>query len=390
MIKASGLQEIPLVKTSTNAFSDGMNAFLCIRRFLLIALLTLTLQLAGCGWLTHPSLEDYSSLHRTPLPVSKDSLHVRFFGTTTIQIDDGETALMIDGFFSRPSLPKLALSLISPNFASIGPNEKRIVEALEKGKVNKLAAVLVTHSHFDHALDSAFVACRKNALLVGSESTANIGRGQGLQNDQIYTPQEKETLKFGKFQVDVFTSLHSPDSWFQGKINEVLIPPASANAYKEGGTYSFLIRHEWGAILIHPSANYIPNMFNGIHADVIFLSIGSLGTQKGKFVNAYWNEVVAATEPAVVVPIHWDDFFRPLDQPLIPMSLGDNFTAGMDKVIELANAGKIRIELLPPFEAFDLNKNDVLPRQQNRLEGRTEKRFIKAFDSENSCHLTSQ
>jgi L-ascorbate metabolism protein UlaG (beta-lactamase superfamily) len=41
------------------------------------------------------------------------------------------------------------------------------------------------HTHFDHALDAAVVADRTGAVLVGGESTANIGRGHGLAEDRI-------------------------------------------------------------------------------------------------------------------------------------------------------------------------------------------------------------
>lgn len=377
----------PLNKISKDVLSNGMHIFLCVRGNSAIVVIALILQLVSCEWLTHPSLEQYSALQRTPSPMSKDALHIRFFGTTTLQVDDGQTAIMIDGFFSRPSVSRLALSYIAPNLASIGPNQKRIVTALNRGNVTNLAAVLVSHSHYDHALDSAFVACRTNAVLVGSQSTANIARGQGLPEVQIFTPAVNQTLRFGKFLVDVFDSLHSLPPRFQGTINEVLAPPASVNDYKEGGTYSFLIRHEWGTILIHSSAHFIPEMFRGVHADVVFLSIGSLGKQQKDFASRYWREVVGATEPALVVPIHWDDFFRPLDYPLIPMPFfGDKFTSGMDMVLEMANASNIRLELLPPFEAFDIKKSEVRTRRQKKLEGRPEKLFETAVDPMTSCH----
>ncbi len=382
---------IPLDKTGTDTTSNEINVFLYMCRPSLILFMTLMLQLVGCEWLTHPSLEQYSTLQKTPSPVTEDTLHVRFLGTTTIQVDDGQTAIMIDGFFSRPSLSRLALSFIAPNLASIGPNQERIIAALDRAKVNNLAAVLVTHSHYDHALDSAFVACRTNAILVGSESTANIGRGQGLHEDQIFTPRVNESLRFNKFLVDVFQSRHSPEPRFQGTIDEMLTPPASVSEYKEGGTYSYLIRHEWGTILIHPSAHFIPNMFDGIHADVVFLSIGSLGKQRTDFIRSYWREVVEATKPALVVPVHWDDFFRPLDARLVPMPfIGDNFTSGMDGILEMAKGSDTRVELWPAFDAFDIRKSDVRPRLQNKLQDKAEKLFTTVIYPQISCHTSHE
>ena len=48
-----------------------------------------------------------------------------------------------------------------------------------------LDAVICVHTHFDHALDSALVAERTGAKLVGGTSTANVGRGHDLPDDQI-------------------------------------------------------------------------------------------------------------------------------------------------------------------------------------------------------------
>jgi hypothetical protein len=32
-----------------------------------------------------------------------------------------------------------------------------------------------------------------------------------------------------------------------------------------------------------------------------------------------WKDVIARVKPKVLLPIHWDDFFAPLDKPLRPM-----------------------------------------------------------------------
>jgi len=65
---------------------------------------------------------------------------------------------------------------------------------------------------------------------------------------------------------------------------------------------------------------------------------------------------------------------------------GDKFTSGMDMVLEMANASNIRLELLPPFEAFDIKKSEVRTRRQKKLEGRPEKLFETAVDPMTSCH----
>jgi uncharacterized protein involved in exopolysaccharide biosynthesis len=52
----------------------------------------------------HPSLQPYADLQwKAPSGgESPATLKVTFLGVSTVLLDDGETALMTDGFFSRP------------------------------------------------------------------------------------------------------------------------------------------------------------------------------------------------------------------------------------------------------------------------------------------------
>ena len=124
-----------------------------------------------------PAMPDNPELYTNPVP-SDDAdnnpheLRAMFFGVSTIALFDGETTLLTDGFFSRPSAQQVLAGRVSPNHAAID-------EALQKAGIGEAAAVLVAHSHYDHALDAPAVCWRTGATLVGSESTLNIGRGYG-------------------------------------------------------------------------------------------------------------------------------------------------------------------------------------------------------------------
>lgn len=305
------------------------------------------LHLVACERLIHPSLEPFAAYQISLPAVTKEGLHARFFGVTTIQIDDGETAIMIDGFFSRPGLAQLL-------FMKIEPNEASIDSALEK--VPNLAAVLVAHSHYDHAMDSAVVAQRKKAVLFGTNSTANIGHGYPkLPSGQIKIPKHGEIWPFGRFSIQFLESPHSPDLYYPGEIAQPLKSPALVGDYREGRNFSFVLRHQLGTILIHPSANYSPCLYKDVKADVVFLSIGLLGKQSEAFRREYWQQVVRATGAKLVIPIHWDDLTRPLDKPLLPMPyIVDNFNAAMEFVLGMAKADGIHVRFMPLFEAVNV------------------------------------
>jgi L-ascorbate metabolism protein UlaG (beta-lactamase superfamily) len=115
-----------------------------------------------------------------------------------------------------------------------------------------------------------------------------------------------------------------------GEITAPLVPPARATDYREGGTWSLLVRHPSGTLLIHGSAGWVDGMLAERRADVVLLGIGGLGTKDEAYRDAYWREVVGATSPRLLVPIHWDDFTIPLGRPLQPMpTLLDDFDASM-------------------------------------------------------------
>ena len=87
---------------------------------------------------------------------SNAELTVMWMGVSTLLVDDGTSALLTDGFFSRPNLIDVALRKLSPSPA-------RIDESLRRAGIDTLIAVLPVHTHFDHALDSAAVAQRTRA-----------------------------------------------------------------------------------------------------------------------------------------------------------------------------------------------------------------------------------
>src|SRR5690348_10611914 len=115
--------------------------------------------------LGRPFMSDFAKRFDVPVAESDTPLTVTWLGVATLLISDGKSALMTDGFFSRPSLAAVGTRRLEPSL-------ERIIGCLERTRVRTLEAVIPVHTHFDHALDSAVVAERTNAVLVGGESAA--------------------------------------------------------------------------------------------------------------------------------------------------------------------------------------------------------------------------
>jgi L-ascorbate metabolism protein UlaG (beta-lactamase superfamily) len=303
--------------------------------------------------LSRSSLETYRSYLAAPAleTTSGPRLTVRFLGVTTLLISDGSTSLMTDGFFTRPGgLLKIALG------RKIRPDREVIERDLRRAGVEQLAVVVPLHSHYDHAMDSPEVALQTGALLLGSESSANIGRGWGLSEAQIEVVSPGKTYQFGDFMLTFIETAHVPlrVNVDRGgtEIEEPLVPPVPPLAYKVGQVYSLHIQHPLGQLLVHGSAGFVPGALEGVSAEVVFLSIGGLAHLEREYKETLFKEVVAATGASRVIPLHYDDFTQPLGEPLqlMPKVL-DDVGASLDFLVEKAEAQPgLDLQLLPAWE----------------------------------------
>jgi L-ascorbate metabolism protein UlaG (beta-lactamase superfamily) len=192
---------------------------------------------------------------------------------------------------------------------------------------------------------------------MGSRSSANLARGAGLPEDRIRIIRDGDRLHLGRFTVAIFGTPHSPRMHFPGTIDAPLRSPARASSYREGGNFSFLIEHGTTRILVVPSANYVAGRLRDVRADVVFLSIGMLGKQSCAFATEYWNETVRSSRARLVIPIHWDDFTRPLSRPLVPMRRGvDDFDRAMRIILSLAQRDGVTVRLPQPFIPIDMTQ----------------------------------
>ncbi|ETW26083.1 beta-lactamase superfamily domain protein [Mycobacterium kansasii 732] len=291
--------------------------------------------------LGRPDLARYSSRFSVPAAQPDSPLSVLWMGVSTLLLDDGSSALMTDGYFSRPSLAQVAAAKVSPSPA-------RVDGCLARAKVSRLAAVIPVHTHIDHAMDSALVADRTGAQLVGGESAANIGRGFGLAEDRLVIAVPGQPIELGAYDVTLVESHHCPPDRFPGVIDAPVVPPVRASAYRCGEAWSTLVHHRPSGrrLVIQGSAGFVKGALDGYRAEVVYLGVGQLGLQPRSYLVDYWTEVVRAVGARRVILVHWDDFFRPLSKPLraIPYA-ADDLDVSMRILDELAAADGISLQL---------------------------------------------
>jgi len=336
------------------------------RRLLALGLVAIAIALATTAVLLLTRYEDPAVDPAWALSADAEfpdgTVTVRYTGTSTLLFSDGETEWMIDGWFSRFGPLEFLLSDISPDIEAIA-------RGLELNEVDRLAAVIPIHSHFDHAMDAPEVARRTGAILLGSESTANIGRGWGLDENQIQIAVDREPIQIGQFTVTLIETRHfefpnpalAKRALADPLIETPLVPPVGAMEYRVGQPYAIHVAHPLGRWLVQGSAGYIEGSLSDFDADVVFLGIGGLGAQTEAYREAYWRETVTAVGATRVIPIHWDSLTGPAEGPFTGPVRASSLVnkSGGKRTLEFlkekeANHPELQFSTLPRFDKIVL------------------------------------
>ncbi len=318
---------------------------------------SLTVAFAALGW----KWRDRPAISALDWPVSEssgdaaDTVTVTWLGITTLLFDDGETQILTDGAFSRPSL--FDILTLRPVYSDIDV----INHAISKYRLDRLAAVVPLHSHFDHAMDVGHVANRTSAVVLGSESTANIARGAGVPVSQYQILASGESRRFGEFTITLIESRHAPlgiggKPPFPGTIDEPLEQPARVTDWHEGGTWSVLLNHPAGDILVQGSGGFLPDALPLQSAHVVMLGVAGLSRLGEDYARRYWEETVARTGATRVFPLHYDDFTQPFGEVQLFPYLVDDVSQTAKWLNELAGEAEppVDVALLPFGQPVDL------------------------------------
>jgi L-ascorbate metabolism protein UlaG (beta-lactamase superfamily) len=290
----------------------------------IVGLLVSLAALATWAWHERADMAD-TGLHPQVVDNPPDTaVTATWLGVTTLLFDDGETQILVDGFVSRPTLFE---SLTRRPVTCDAP---MINYVMNEYGINRLAAIIPAHSHYDHAMDVGAIANRSSASILGSESTASIARGYGVPEDQIVVAETGTPYSFGDFTVTLVPSLHAPiglrgEVPLAGTVDEPLELPAPITAWREGGSFSIVISHPQGTTIVQASAGFREGALDDVQADVVMLGVGLLESLGREYTERYWQALVTSTGATRVFPVHFEDQTRPFGEIVLPPKLIDNF-----------------------------------------------------------------
>jgi L-ascorbate metabolism protein UlaG (beta-lactamase superfamily) len=298
-------------------------------------------------WRDRSPLSDLGWSVSAPATDTDPGVTVTWLGITTLLFDDGETQILTDGTFTRLSLSDFYL--LRPVRSDIA----NINHTMDEFRINRLAAIIPVHSHFDHAMDVGNVANRSNAVVLGSESTANIARGANVPVDQYQILASGESRTFGNFTVTLIESAHvalgpGDGNWMSGIIDTPLVQPARVPAWDSGSVYSILISHPRGNTLVQGSAGFSKDLLVGREADVVMLSVAGLAALGREYTSEYWQETVSASGAGTVYPVHFDDFVQPFGDVRLFPNVVDNVVKTAAWIDEFAQRDSVKV-IRPQF-----------------------------------------
>ena len=272
-------------------------------------LLALALPLALAAPAAHAGLAQYSSLvvaDANPLGAPAGSgVRVTYLGVNGYQLEAGRHALLIDPYFTRVGLTRVAFS------QPIEPDAARVAAGLSRVRP-QVDAVLVTHSHFDHLLDVPEIMRRTGGRLVAGPTAVNLVRALGIPASRCLVAKPGQLRQLGPWRITVLRAEHDhvvgPNPPFPGSVPSPAPRPRRPSDYKLGEPLAFVIEANGQRIYIDSGGVPGTPLPQAGRIDLAIVGV-ALPDSRRRF-----PELVRSLRPRYVLPSHQDDFFAPFDR----------------------------------------------------------------------------
>jgi L-ascorbate metabolism protein UlaG (beta-lactamase superfamily) len=267
---------------------------------------------------------------------------VRWTGAAGLEFTHNGQTILIDPYHSRPGKFDVFFRRLMPNIHDI--------ESYLKEIPGKLSAIIVGHTHFDHALDIPEFSKHFNGSLIGSLSLEKLMARHGMAGRVTICEGNKRIELPGNAAVTMIPSTHGLVAFgripYPGSIDPSGRFPLTAREYRHGEVYMPKLE-VGGTIFMHAgSANLIESALNGHHCDVLFMCVPGW-----KKVPAYTTHLLEIVKPRMIIPFHFDDFTTPVRPHLKPRILPLTDLTGFVRRIK-QSAPHIEIRTPQPFETM--------------------------------------
>jgi L-ascorbate metabolism protein UlaG (beta-lactamase superfamily) len=212
---------------------------------------------------------------------------------------------------SRPGLARTLLRRPRPE------------EALVRERFSGLGAAYFGHTHYDHAMDlPAVAAASPDATIHGGRDTLELARRLGVPPRRLVEVSDGLHHEVGPFTVEAVASEHGVVPWVR-HLDRLAMPreglPSTPFRYPRGDVFAWRLEARGRAFHVQGSAGIDDRaLARQAEVDILFVCLAARqGTPR------YLERLGERLRPRLLVPLHHDDFFRPLSEPPRPVKTLD-------------------------------------------------------------------
>ena len=269
-------------------------------------------------------------------------VRVRWLGTAGFELTREGYTVLFDPYLTRASLARCILAPLRSDEATVRLHAPRA------------DAIVLGHTHFDHALDAPSIARRTGARVFGSPSAAHLCRASGVLEAQIDvvlgSPGSLAVVReVGPFRLVFHPSAHSPLVLgrvpFEGEITDCDAVPQRAKDYLCGAVFGVEVR-VGGKVLFHVGSAEILAEMPSLEVDLALVCVAGWPATR-----RFPERMMEKLSPRAILLSHWDNFLLPLARgarPLPAMQTGRL----VDRL--RASSRDVRIGTLPLLGAISL------------------------------------
>jgi L-ascorbate metabolism protein UlaG (beta-lactamase superfamily) len=228
-------------------------------------------------------------------------VELRWLGVAGFALSSAGTTVLVDPYVTRLGMGDfLRRRVIRPDLTLIDRH------------VPRADAIVLGHTHFDHALDTPAIARRDGAMVYGSMSAKRLMAMHGMA-DRAMLVGPHQRVEVGPFTITFVPSVHAklllgrtiPSG---GEITCEHVGELTPQAYCCGQVWGIHIEVDGATIYHQGSADLLDDEV--AHREVDVFLCGIAGRQ---VTPNYVPRILSKLEPKTVVITHHDDFFAPLE-----------------------------------------------------------------------------